>query len=253
LTGLRLDASGAAGPERLLGDVPRHDGRQFATVSPDYAVAQQVTIASGAAEGLGFQPGGVVNVAGVAALAVVDAESELYAELRRDDGGAPAADAPLGGVSFTVTPREDAPGAAWVYAALTEPAELPVDTPHWVVLRGIRGAAHVALAEAAPDGGYLGAALVNRGGQLWKPLAPAGASGPALARVTYVPEPDNTTAPVEIELEGGAVQRPELAPEPQRLAFAGGGAAGPSALVVTSHARGTLALSNVVQEFGAPS
>ena len=39
----------------------------------------------------------------------------------------------------------------------------------------------------------------------------------------------------------------------QRLTFAAGAGPPPGAIVVTSHARGTLSLANVVQEFGAAS
>jgi hypothetical protein len=249
--GLRLDVSGDAAPERLLGDVPRHDGRQFATVSPDYSVAQGVAIASGTDTGLGFDPGGTVRVAGVASITEVDEPTELYVEVRPDEDGAPSSAAPLGGVSFELAPREEGVPLRWAYAQFPEAVEMAVDTPHWIVMRGIRGAARLAIGTLS--GGYLGAVLVNRGGQLWKPIAGAGAAPvAALARITYLPDPDNETAAVAIALEGGSAQRPDLAAQPQRIAFAPAGTAQPE-LVVTAHARGSLVLANVVQEFGEVS
>jgi hypothetical protein len=245
LTGVRVDVSGEVGPERLLGNVPAHDGRQFATVSPDYGVAQALLVAAGA----GFTAGANVTVAGLSALLEVDAGgAELYVELRRDAGGAPGSDAPLGGVNFEVAPPDGATGPAWVYAALPEPVPVAVDTPHWIVLRAIRGAAR--LAAAPGSGSYLGGLLVNRGGQLWKPFAPGAAPGPAaLVRLAYLPEPDRQTAALALAVEGLPPLRPEVAAQPQRLTLPVPGGQQPRTLVLTSHARGATTLSNLVQEF----
>jgi hypothetical protein len=245
LAGLRLDVSGEPGPERLLGDVPAHDGREFATVSADYAIAQMFTVTSGAGTGLGFQSGGVVRVAGVVAVVAVDADAELYLELEPDAGGAPSSGPPPGAANFQLAPQAN-DGGAWIYAALPAPVEVPVDTPHWIILRSIQGAARLAIAE--PGGDYLGELLVNRGGQLWKPLVRGGPV--ALARIAYLPEPDNETAPVAIGLEGRPSQRPDVSGQVQRLTLEAGDATAPGVLVVTSHSRGPLSLSNVVQEFG---
>ena len=249
LAGVRLDLSGQPGPERLLGDVPAHDRREFATVSADYAVAQGFTVASGAGAqgGLGFRPGGVVRVAGVAAIAGVEAEAELYLEIQPDADGAPGSAPPLGGANFQLAPGPDDAPEGWVYTALPEPVDVPVDMPHWIILRSIQGAARVAIVRAAGD--YLGALLVNRGGQRWKPVV-AGAAV-ALIRVAYLPEPDNETAPVALGLEGRPAEHPDVSPQVERLTLEAGPGSVPGALVLTSHARGTVSLSNVVQEFGA--
>ncbi len=245
LATVRLDLSGAPGPERLLGDVPVHDGRQFATVGPDHAVAQKVTVASGGEGGLGFRPGGVVRVAGVAVAAVVDAEAELYLEIQPDAGGAPATGVPLGGVDFTLG-RAVVNERGWLYAALSEAIEVPSDTPHWVLLRSIRGMAYVAI---APDsGGDPGWLLVNRGGQLWKPIV-RDAVG-ALARIVYLPDPDTDSGPLALGFEGRPSLRPSVAGQVQRLTLNARGVTTPAVLVVTAHCRGQVTLANVVQEFG---
>jgi hypothetical protein len=249
LAGVRLDLSGQPGPERLLGDVPAHDGHEFATISGDYAVAQGFTVTSGAGAGggLGFQPGGVVRVAGVAAVGAVDAEAELYLEIRPDAAGAPGSAPPLGGASFTLGPSPDDAPQRWVYAALPEPVEVPVDTPHWIILRSIQGSARLAIAGATS--GYLGRLLVNRGGQRWKPVVVGDEA--ALVRIAYLPEPDNGTAPVVLGLEGRPAEYPEVSSQVQRVTLEAGSGSAQGVLVLTSHARGALSLTNVVQEFGA--
>ena len=241
LTGVRIDVSGELGPERLLGDVPFHDGREFTTVSPDYGVAQALLVTPAT----GFPAGATVLVAGVTAIFDVDpAGAELYVELRGEGGDAPGTDKPLGGVDFQVMPPEGGVGPAWVYAALPQPVAVTAGTPYWIVLRAIRGIARLATGRP-PGGGYLGRLLVNRGGQLWKP-----SGGPAaLARLAYLPEPDRQTAPVALGFPELPPQRPEVQSQSQRLTLPVSGGRQPGAIVLTSHARGTTTLANLVQEF----
>lgn len=251
-----LDVTGDLGPERLLGHLATHDGSQFATVSSDYSVAQGIRLSDA---GLGFQPGATVRVAGVTGVLQVEGETELYVELRSDGGGTPSSEPPIASLTVTLEPDERPGSSSWRFAAFDAPAELAVDRDYWVVFRGIRGAARLGL--AAPAGEYLRHVRVNRGGQLWKSLARESRMGEesappsplaAVVRLVYLPGLDDQTAAVELRLEGEP--EPHLSdpqPAPQRITLeAPAGADRRAALVVSSHARGTLTLANVVQEFG---
>lgn len=246
-----FDVTGQLRPERLLGHLATHDGSQFATVSSDYSVAQAIRLGDA---GLGFRAGATVQVAGVTGVLRVAEETELYVELRSDAGGTPSSEPPLASLTATLPPDENT-GTSWRYAAFDAPAELTVDRDYWVVFRGIRGAARLGLAAA---GQYLGDVRVNRGGQLWKSLnrkSQTTGESPspfaAVVRLVYLPGLDDQTAALEIRLDGEA--EPHLSdpsPTPQRITLdAPAGTDHRAALVVSSHARGTLTLANVVQEF----
>lgn len=253
--GVALDVSGTLGRERMLGSLALHDGRQFATISGDYFVAQAVRLDDPEA-GLGFEPGTTLTVVGVTAVVEVDAESEVYVELQPDagDGAGPAAGPPLAKVDLTLAqPSEGAPHAR-AFAAFESPAEVSVDVDYWIVFKGIRGTARLGLAPVT--GGYLGSMRVNRGGRLWRPLEGRGtpvANGShlaAVARLVYLPTPDVRSAALEIGVLG--TSNSELA-EPEasarRVALVAPGDTGPTSLVLSSHARGSLTLANVIQEF----
>jgi hypothetical protein len=248
-----LDLTGTMGPERMLGGLAAHDGRQFATVSSDYFVAQAVRLSSEPGDGLGFKPGSTVRLAGVTGVVEVDDETELYVEVQADAGGAPAADAPLAKLNAKLAPPEPGAPKRWAYVAFETPAEVAVDRDFWVVLKGIRGRARLGLAPAGQ--GYLGAVLVNRGGQLWRPFERAPATDTAarlagLVRLVYLPEPDTQSAAVELTLDGSGQPQP-ADPETtaQRITLAASAGAAPAVLVLSSHARGAVTVANVVQEF----
>jgi hypothetical protein len=249
LVRVMVDLSGEVGPERLLVDVPAVERGQAATVSGDYAVGQGIRLDSGPGAPLGFEPGATIRVAGVVAALRADAECELYVELQADVGGRPAGGVPLASRTLTLAPAQDGAAAGWAFAAFDAAAEVAVDTDYWVVFRGIRGTARLALAGGA--GAYLTDVRVNRGGQMWRPLRVAGSDLVAAMGFVYLPEPDNASAAVELGLEGGTLLRADPAPTVQRVTFDAGTAAEPAALVIGSHARGSLRLANVVQEFGA--
>jgi hypothetical protein len=254
LAQVTLDVSGELGPERVLGDVPSGDPGHALKLSGDYAVGQQVRLVSEEQldpeqrPGLGFQPGDKLRIAGVTAALRTQEECELYVELQDDAAGRPKTGAPLASRTLTVAPAEG--DAGWAFAGFDEAAEIEVDRDYWIVFRGIRGVARLAL--ASTGGEYLTEVRVNRGGQLWKPVRRPPADGVAtLTRLVYMPDPDNESAALELGLEGSADPlAAEPAPTVQRLTLAAPALDGPAALVLRSHARGTLTLANVVQEFG---
>src|SRR5439155_10791964 len=100
---------------------------------------------------------------------------------------------------------------------------------------------------------------VNRGGQRWTCLArtPGTLAGEcddslsALLGLVYLPEPDNQTAAIQILVEGSSVDE-YCDPGPQAKDIAldlSGDRRQQATLVVRSHARGTLTVANIVQEY----
>jgi hypothetical protein len=237
-TVVRMDVGGTLGSERLLGRVRGHGGGQFATVTVDYALAQQL------------QPPVALQTTGlVAFLHALDA-AEVYAELAQ--GGATTGPEPrqaLASANLQVDPST-AQGA-WTFLKLGSPVDLEPGRTYWLVVKGVRGTVLVGL---APDqDGHLGQVMVNRGGRLWRSLS-QGAGRPltALLGLIYQPGPDNQTAALELGLEGG--------PPPQRMDLGDGvrtvvldaaalDAADPATVVLRSHASGTLSIANVVQGY----
>jgi hypothetical protein len=253
--GVALDVSGTLGPERMLGSLALHDGTQWATISGDYFVAQAFRLDDPDA-GLGFAPGTTLTVVGVTAVVEVDAESELYVEVQPDAGGGagPASGPPLAKLDLTLEQPQDGAPRLRAFAAFESPAELSVDVDYWIVFKGIRGITRLGLAPVT--GGYLGGMRVNRGGQLWRPLEGRGApvtNGShlaAVARLVYLPTPDIRTAALEIGVLGtSSTELAEPEASARRVALVAPGDLGPTSLVLSSHARGSLTVANVVQEF----
>jgi hypothetical protein len=248
-----LDVTGELGPERLLGDVATHDGAQFTTISPDYSVAQRIRLDADPAVAFGFKLGTPVRVAGLTGVVQAENETELYVEVRNDGGGKPAGDGPLATRTMTLEPAETETAQQWLFAAFESPAALELDRDYWVVFRGIRGRARLGL--TAATAGYLGRVLVNRGGQLWKTIDSRAArteAVPRLAsvvRLVYLPEPDSQTAAIALALEGDPPALVDPEPTTQRITVEAATRTRPAALVVTSNAKGSLTLANVVQEF----
>jgi hypothetical protein len=264
---VRLDVSGQIGAERLLGDAPPHSSAQFATISGDYGLAQSFRLQeatpppvpgsmpapAGGTPAL-FKAGVQVHVAGVTGVLAADAEAELYIEIQKDANGHPATDPPLGRLNLTLVPAQNRP-SPWLYAAFQATADLDPDTLYWVVIKGIRGKARLGL-QTGPAS-YLHQTLINRGGQLWKPvlgrksLPSQDATAPlALLRLVYLPEPDTQTAGIELRLGDVGMQRLDPSNAVQSVTVEGGGPVAPgSVLTLCSFALGTVTLANVVQEF----
>jgi hypothetical protein len=236
LTGVRLDVGGTFGAERLLGSVRQHAGDDYATVSADYAIAQQFVLETG------------LQASGISGLFSADDETELYLELQPDHGGVPGADAPLAQSHVTIGGGGEAL-ASWAYAQFDAPASLTTGNPYWIVVKGVRGKARLGVEPAADT--YLGAVLVNRTGRLWKPFAPARATPlVSMLRVVYVPGIDNQSAAVQIAIRNAEVQAVDPQQAARTLAFALGQASLVQAIVeITSHARGALTVANVIQEY----
>jgi hypothetical protein len=181
-----------------------------------------------------------------------DGETELYVEVRNDGGGKPANEAPLASRTLTLAADEGSP-RRWTFVGFDAPAELELDGDYWVVFRGIRGRARLGLTTAT--GGYLGLVRVNRGGQLWRRIdrwaefPPAPPALAAVVRLVYVPEPDNQTAAIALALNGDTPTLVDPEATTQRVTVEAAAHTGPAWLVVTSNARGSLTLANVVQEF----
>lgn len=235
---IRMDLGGEFGSERLLGRVEQHDGREFATISPEYSLAQ------------GFLLDNPVQGLGVAAPLNTEAEAEIYVAIQNDDHGSPAAGAPLAQASLKLPASQtDGVAAGWVSVRFQGPAELRVKQPYWLVMKGVRGRVLLPLKSQANT--YLTDTLLNRSGQLWKPFQPGRSGSRPLLRLLYQPGLDNQTAAIVMRLQGTDVRQP-VEPKP-----AGGqttlkpppGAALPIVLVVESQAQGRLSLANVIQEY----
>ena len=236
LTGVRLDVGGTFGAERLLGALRVHSGRQYATVSDEYAIAQQFSLDTG------------IDAAGISGLLAADDDAELYVEVQPDQAGVPAADAPIASANVPV-PASDDGAASWVYAQFEAPATLEPETPYWIVIKGVSGTARLGVEEPVAD--YLGALLVNRTGRLWKPFAPGARTAlTAMLRAVYVPGIDNQSAAVQIAVTGADEQAvdPQAAARTLSISIARRSASA-TVIEITSHARGTLTVANVIQEY----
>jgi hypothetical protein len=253
---LQLDISGQLGPERLLGAAQPHDGTQWATISSEYALAQQFSVS-------GTLIKNVCRCAGIASLLAADDRAEVYAELQADAGGAPATGAPLAQATVALDPAT-AGTTPWIFAQFAAPAELKTDTPYWIVLKGVRGTARIGVQTAAnevPDNTPVlrGALRFNRGGQTWKTLTRSDPALWASCGLVYLPGPDDQTAAVEVvagdALGSGTLPPTRIDPTEEATTIALIGADGTAvnwntvALDLRSHARGTLSIANVIEVY----
>lgn len=241
LSEIKLDIGGEFGPERLLTSVEAHDGREFATISNDYSLAQSVILKKSLPDA--EKP---INVTGITGLFSAEAEAELYVAIQSDEGNSPSSGPPLGGSKLEIAPDEGK--AIWAFANFESPVKLQLDALYWIVIKGIKGKARVGL--QAQSEKYLNQIRVNRGGQLWKSFG--GAETKALLRLVYMPEIDNQSAAVEIGIDG-AESFQELDPRTQSQNItvdvpSGAGSKG-STIVIKSRARGALSIANVIQEY----
>ena len=240
---LTADVGGNFGPERLFTNVADHDGKQFATISGDYSLAQSLELTE---DMVGTNK--ALHAAGVSLLLQVESKTELYVEMQADEGARPATKPALAKSNLAIDPEKGT--TQWFLARFDQPVDLSLDTRYWIVIKGIQGQALLAL--GGKSEAYLDAVLVNRGGQLWKPLSRRETvAGNALARLVYLPEIDNRSAAVEIGIEGVAqLQRLDPQPEAQTIALDPPAAfRSAPVIVIKSHAAGTLTLANVIQEY----
>lgn len=244
LNKVTADVGGNFGVERLFTNVADHDGREFATISSDYSLAQSFVLTS---QIVGTNK--PLHAAGVSLLLQVETKTELYVEVQADNGGVPSTKAAMAKSNLTIEPEKKT--TQWYMARFDQPVDLSLDTRYWIVVKGIQGKALLALGE--PSEAYLETFFVNRGGQLWKTFSrrePVVSN--ALVRLVYLPEIDNKSASVEIGIEGVAeLQRLDPQQEPQTIALVpppSFNAAEP-VIIIKSHAQGTLTLANVIQEY----
>ena len=236
IKGVKFDVAGTFGSERLLGTVQPHAGRDYAMVSPDYAIGQQFIVESN------------VQVTGLSGYIGANAETELYVEFQPDEHGVPAGGGPLARSNITIA--AGATGAAsWVYAPFESPASLSAGRPYWMVLKGVKGSVRLGLEPKSAT--YLGPLMVNRTGQLWKPLGSAASGAIAsLLRVIYLPDADNQSAGLQVAVRGGTAQAVDPGLAPKTISLAPGTAPVTRAVIdITSHARGVLTVANVIQEY----
>jgi hypothetical protein len=245
ISAIRVDVGGEFGPERLLGGFEAHRGVEFATVSNDYSLAQGFNIGK-------ELTANHIRCAGVTGAFQADAETELYVEIQSDAGDFPASGAPLAKSNLTLSPEQGLGNVRWAFAKFEAAVDLNPETAYWIVVKGIRGRARLGL--QSQPGSYLQRAAVNRGGQLWKDLSrPSTGDAPpaaALLRLVYLPEIDNQSSAVEISAEG-AIERIDPKPEAQTLSLSppAGRGAGKAVIIVKSHARGSLSIANLIQEY----
>ena len=246
LAKVSADIGGQFGKERLFTSVATHDGKEFATISSDYSLAQSLQLSESI-----LSTDKPLHAAGVAALFQVDEKLELYVELQQDSGGFPAASAPLAKSNLTLAADNEQGVSQWVFANFEQPVDLKLDTPYWIVFKGIQGRALLAL--GIPSEEYLGGVVVNRGGQLWKPInrrSPAATS--TLARLVYLPELDNQSGAIEIGIQGASsLERLDPTPEARTISLQRppGVQTREPVIVIKSHARGTLTIANLIQEY----
>jgi hypothetical protein len=235
---IEMDIGGEFGPERLLGSVESHDGREFATISGDYSLAQRFILET------------PIRSVGVTGFFQMNTEVEWYIAIQNDTHGFPSTEAPLAKSKSSLVLTEKNENPNWIFTGFEVPVDLKTQTPYWIIIKGIQGKARLALQTQGE--GYLQQILVNRGRRLWKPIRSLSDSiCTGLLRLVYLPKIDNQTAAIEIGIEGiQSLQRVEPKPSAQTISFdiepynlrqVG--------IIVKSHAQGTLSLANVIQEY----
>jgi hypothetical protein len=251
---IRLEAVGQFGPERLLGEVENWDGREHATVSPDYSVAQLIELNSDVVKKS-------VQAAGIVGYIESDAAAEVYVELQPDAGGAPASGAPLAKSNVSYKPPEKGAKQQWTLASFERPTLLQLSTPYWVLVKAVRGNVRLSLRAQIPadqkPAVLRPVTMINRGGDHWLVLAPDARADSvrsnvaALTGVIYKPDPDNQTPAIQLMIETSASEQHfEPGSRPKTVALdLKGDKRQQATLVVRSHAHGMLTVANLVQEY----
>lgn len=240
---ITMDIGGELGQERLLGSVETHNGKAFAIISSDYSLAQSLRFSS-------LLLGSSINVVGITGCFQSGTEAELYIEIQNDLNGYPTTDLPLAKLNLSLGLEGSSENKVWTSSDFESPVDLKPDTPYWIVIRGIRGRVQLGL-QTRTDG-YLQQLLVNRGGQLWKRMMRSSDAGPeSLLRLIYLPEIDNQTAAIEMGIEGTTLLQPlDPGPTVQTISFDFKDFTGKQpSIFIKSHARGTLSIANVIQEY----
>ncbi len=235
---ISLNIGGELGQERLLGSVDVHNGREFATITNDYSLAQS------------FELEVPIKVTGITAYFKASSEAELYVEIQHNLNGFPSVEPPLTKSHLAIAPVEDPGSKRFTSASFETPVDLEAKKLYWVVIKGIRGQAQLGLQDQ--KGGYLRQFLINRGGRLWKNLSRQSNSAiSALVRLIYLPEIDNQTAAIEIGIEDvQSLQQLDPEPEAQTLSIdVKNTGIQQAVIVIKSHARGSLSIANVIQEY----
>lgn len=238
LKNISFDVNGQTGDERLLSGVGVHTDRAFATLSSEYALAQQ------------FEYDFPLSCTGISSLLNIQEEVELYVEIQSDTGGIPIAGAALAQTTLTATPSEDG-SEQWLYAVLNNPVELTANTSYWIVVKGIRGTTQLGL--QTQDQESLGKTLVNRSGQLWKPVGGLESDTQhALMRLVYLPDPDHQTSAIEIRIDNLDVKQliePSELGQSVTLNLENNRRVKNPVLEIRSRAQGQLSIANVVQRY----
>ena len=244
------DVGGTVGAERLLGEVSVGGSTEAATVSAEYAVAQRTT------------PDAPLQCVGLSAFLLTAAPARIYVELQPEVNGAPAAGPPLARAEAALpAPSPTAKGGAWSYVAFERPGAIEAGQSYWMVLRGIEGETRIALERSGAGATFGTGAVMSRGGQRWRPVAP-GRAPAAMLRLVHLPGPETTSAALVLEVRRASSNGASTATTLVRqrvdprggassvaLALGAGVERTPLTLVLRSHARGTVSIANVTQEY----
>ena len=176
--------------------------------------------------------------------------------------GAPGAGTPLARAELVLpAPAPEVVGAGWRYIPFERPGGMTAEQSYWIVLRGSEGETKLVLERAGAGATFGTGAVMSRGGQRWRPVSP-GSAPAAMLRLVHLPGPETTSAALELEVRRGSFngdaapttlvrQRidPNGGSKSVALTLGAGVERAPLTLVVRSHARGTVNLANVTQEY----
>ncbi|HEU5098944.1 MAG TPA: hypothetical protein VFU22_07995 [Roseiflexaceae bacterium] len=252
---LKLDLGGQFGPDRLLGSVETHDGKQFATISSDFALAQRFHLDKTLIKS-------AISCTGMTGVFQTDGEAELYVEIQKDAKSAPAAGPPLVKANVPLAPANSGARQQWTFVRFEAPTDLQTDIPYWIVVKGVRGRVQLGLQPPVPSGAaptVRERVAISRGGQVWRDLIhtplstarPERAPVEALLGLIYQPASDNQMAAVEVAIDGMNLDQPfDVGSSARTLTFdLAGTDTHVIALTFKSHAQGTLSIANVIQEY----
>lgn len=244
LLSLTADAVGEFGPERSLGEATLADsGTEFASIDSVFGAAQAVRAEVD------------VQCVGVALVLTARSSATVYVGFYADAMGQPdSAQGALGETQFAVEPADSGP--AWFHAVLPAPVVLRAGQLVWLVSRGIQGEVRLAVARATFR--HFGELRVTRGGHLWRALSHVHADDTrALVRLVHLPGPENASSALEFRLRsarsGNEYARMALDPSARpltvRVPLSDVAAGDDVRAEIWSHARGSVTLTNVIQEY----
>lgn len=245
LKNVSMDIGGEFNNERLLGNIEDNDEKIFATISTDYSLAQKFELETS------------IKCVGISGFFKARADAELYVEIQNNIIDVPAAEEPLAKANIPIINVEKNGEEHWVFVNFETPVDLKVDTPYWIVVKGVQGDIKLGLQsknnlDSEEKNGYLQNILVNRGGQLWKPIGSgAGSVLEALLSLVYEPTADNQSTAVEIGIKGTQLaQRFDSGPEVQTITFNVNAVDVKDITIeIKSRVQGTFSIANVMQEY----